>query len=288
MWTCSCLGGAEIGSNPFDSLVWPQKSIIQCYNLFSSRPDHFWKFYFWSGAFSSKGNSQDFPKAEVSHYTGETVRQSSLDGWLLAGVFGTACWSLRWCPGCCSGSLWFLSIFFVFWGAWIHGIFFPVVTLSPNSKRFDIRTVLGLFSCFILLFSCLTLPLPLPLPLPFLPSFLLLLLLPPSLLFSLPSWVGGISKTTFLLGDLQAGLTELRKAVILTVLKGCMLKSAKDKDTEGRVQEKPDPGFHMCPPSGAAQTARILPATVTDVLSGANQGRSPRLVVQESCWGLVT
>ena len=85
-----------------------------------------------------------------------------------------------------------------------------------------------------------------------------------------------------------AGLTELRKAVILRVLKGCMLKSAKDKDIEGRVQEKPDPGFHMCPPSGAAQTARILPATVTDVLSGANQGRSPRLAVQESCWGPVT
>ena len=46
---------------------------------------------------------------------------------------------------------------------------------------------LGLFSsCFILLLSCLSLLLPLP----FLLSFLLPHLLPPSLLFSFPSWVG--------------------------------------------------------------------------------------------------
>lgn len=131
--------------------------------------------------------------------------------------------------------------------------------------------------------------LPLPSSSPSLPPFLASSPSPSSLPPVLPPFLSwGISKTTFLFGGLQAGLTELRKAVILRVLKGCMLKSAKDKDTEGRVQEKPDPGFHMCPPSGAAQTARILPATVTDVLSGANQGCSPRLAVQESCWGPVT
>ena len=86
----------------------------------------------------------------------------------------------------------------------------------------------------------------------FFPFFFPISFLPPSCSPFLPDLgrrrrrgAGGISKTTFLFGDLQAGLTELRKVVILTVLKECTLKSAKDKDTESRVQEKPDPGFPL-------------------------------------------
>uniref|UniRef100_A0A914SJG1 Uncharacterized protein n=1 Tax=Parascaris equorum TaxID=6256 RepID=A0A914SJG1_PAREQ len=47
-------------------------------------------------------------------------------------------------------------------------------------------------------------------------------------------------------------------------VKGCTLKSAKEEDTLARGQEKPDPSFQLCHPSGVAQTVLILPAVVCD------------------------
>lgn len=73
--------------------------------------------------------------------------------------------------------------------------------------------------------------------------------------------MSGIPKTTVRLGNSLEGHRELRKALIvmaaLITVKGYSLGSAKEKDAEGRSQEKPGTSFWL-------QTALNFPSNDRD------------------------
>lgn len=198
----------------------------------------------------------------------------------------TACWSLQWCPGCCTGSLWFLSIFFVFWGTCI---FFPVVTLSRNSKRFDMRTVPWLVF-FLFHFTPF---LPLPSSSPSLPSFLSSSPSPsslPPILLSFLSWGReGDLQNHFPVWWFASRTHRTQKSCYSYSPKRMHVKISKGQRHREQSPGETRPRLPYVSSQWSRTDSRNSPSNSDRcVLSGANQGRSPRLAVQELCWGPVT
>lgn len=151
-----------------------------------------------------------------------------LGKWLDKVISMMAWRSVKLCPGCCTGSLQFLSIFSVFQGS-VYMVFSFLILLGAQTVR-DLVQFLGLFSSYFILFLSFLHSLPSPSS------------CPSSLSPFRPAWVGEglVFKTSFRFDDLL-GLTELRKAVGPTVMvhysERNHIKISKGKGHRGESRE---------------------------------------------------